>query len=91
MKEETYIARSVRKNAVVFDGDNFSELNAFVKDGSLTWTIKNAAAPRLELEINTLEGKMIVNIGDYIIRGVEGEYYPCKPAIFHRTYRKETE
>ena len=38
------------------------------------------------LKIKTLEGYMIANIGDYIIKGVHGEFYPCKPDIFHKTY-----
>lgn len=38
------------------------------------------------LYINTLEGTMMANNGDYIIRGVKGEYYPCKPDIFEATY-----
>lgn len=36
--------------------------------------------------INTLEGRMHAKIGDYIIRGVKGELYPCKPDIFMQTY-----
>lgn len=40
------------------------------------------------LEIETLEGTMIGNIGDYLIEGVEGELYPCKPGIFHATYEE---
>ena len=36
--------------------------------------------------INTLEGEMWASVGDYIIKGVEGEYYPCKRSIFHATY-----
>lgn len=36
--------------------------------------------------IQTLEGDMKVSIGDYIIRGVNGELYPCKPDIFEKTY-----
>jgi hypothetical protein len=36
--------------------------------------------------IPTLEGTMAANSGDYIIRGVAGEFYPCKPDIFERTY-----
>ena len=39
-----------------------------------------------EVIIATREGKMKANIGDYIIRGVDGEIYPCKPDIFHKTY-----
>ena len=40
------------------------------------------------LKIKTLEGDMIANIGDYIIKGVIGEFYPCKPDIFKKTYEK---
>lgn len=40
-------------------------------------------------EIKTLEGTMIANAGDYIIRGVNGELYPCKPDIFEKTYEPE--
>lgn len=38
------------------------------------------------LLIPTLEGVMEARIGDYIIRGISGELYPCKPDIFHKTY-----
>ena len=41
---------------------------------------------RNTLTIKTLEGNMIANIGDWIIKGVKGEYYPCKPEIFEATY-----
>lgn len=38
------------------------------------------------LQIKTLEGVMSANLGDYIIKGVNGEFYPCKPDIFEQTY-----
>jgi hypothetical protein len=38
--------------------------------------------------IHTLEGDHIISPGDYIITGVEGERYPCKPGIFEKTYEK---
>ena len=38
------------------------------------------------LDIHTLEGTMAAYIDDYIIRGVQGEFYPCKPDIFKETY-----
>ena len=38
--------------------------------------------------INTLEGNMKASIGDWIIKGVSGEFYPCKPDIFEKTYEK---
>ena len=39
------------------------------------------------LSIQTLEGVMRVNIGDWVIRGIKGEYYPCKPDIFDKSYK----
>ena len=39
-----------------------------------------------EIIIHTLEGDMKANVGDYIITGVNGEQYPCKPDIFEKTY-----
>ena len=40
------------------------------------------------LRIRTLEGMMNASVGDYIIKGVKGELYPCKPDIFEQTYEK---
>ncbi len=42
----------------------------------------------VKLHIKTLEGIMTAEIGDYIIKGVNNEVYPCKPDIFHKTYEK---
>jgi len=38
--------------------------------------------------IDTLEGDMLVNVGDFIIKGIHGEFYPCKPDIFKETYEE---
>lgn len=43
------------------------------------------------LKIETLEGLMIAAKGDYIIKGVKGEFYPCKPDIFAETYEEAKE
>ena len=40
----------------------------------------------VEITIDTLEGRMIASPGDWIITGVHGEKYPCKPDIFEKTY-----
>ena len=42
-------------------------------------------------KIFTLEGVMSASVGDYVIKGVNGESYPCKPDIFHKTYNLEVE
>jgi hypothetical protein len=41
--------------------------------------------------IPTLEGVMVAQVGDYIIRGIAGELYPCKPDIFEKTYERVNE
>lgn len=49
--------------------------------GNATWFFNHDT-----LQIETLEGLMSANDGDWIIRGVKGEFYPCKPDIFEQTY-----
>ena len=44
-----------------------------------------------EMYIETLEGTMKANKGDFIIRGIKGELYPCKEDIFYATYEKEAD
>lgn len=48
----------------------------------------NPGTKDVKMVINTLEGSMIASRGDYIIKGVKGEVYPCKPDIFQATYEK---
>ena len=55
------------------------------EEGTLQRYDMNAELPD-ELEIVTLEGNHRVSWGDWIIRGVEGELYPCKPSVFEATY-----
>lgn len=43
------------------------------------------------IKIETLEGTMKASVGDYIIKGVNGEFYPCKPDIFEKTYEEVAE
>ena len=74
-----------RKKPVVIDavewkGDNFIEVDNFI-------TIPHETFPSQGIvKIPTLEGIMEAGMGDYIIKGVNGEFYPCKPDIFEKTY-----
>lgn len=56
-----------------------------------TWAEYEQVVATDGLKIFTLEGAMMANIGDWIIRGVNGEYYPCKPDIFEKTYEPAEE
>ncbi len=73
-----------RKKPVVIEAiqvsfHNFDEIERFV-GGDL------GNRPDGSLVIATLEGAMTASIGDYIIKGIKGEFYPCKPDIFAATY-----
>lgn len=61
--------------------------NAFETGGIYYDTLNNKPG---ELFIQTLEGNHHVSVGDYIIQGVQGELYPCKPTIFEQTYELES-
>ncbi len=63
------------------DSEALAQISSWVDD---TVSVSYADAP--ELKINTLEGTMKADVGDYIIKGVQGEFYPCKPDIFEQTY-----
>lgn len=49
---------------------------------------KWVSGPQSGIKIPTLEGEMLASPGDYIIKGVAGEFYPCKPDIFKQTYEE---
>ena len=55
------------------------------------YKFKDVDFAELGLFIDTLEGTHHVSVGDYVIRGVNGELYPCKPDIFEKTYEKVEE
>lgn len=56
--------------------------------GEKTQTFLPSYTSNGELRIHTLEGEMFAHPGDWIIEGVQGELYPCKPDIFALTYEK---
>lgn len=83
-----------RKNPVVieavqYDGTNAGEIERFVNGdiGMIGGTLDYDPIGN-DYFIKTLEGKMTISEGDYIIKDVNGEFYPCKPDIFEKTYTK---
>lgn len=74
-----------RKKPVVIDAFQYKG----VKDGALEQFMQGATwnfNPEKGVEIATLEGVMTATPYDWIIKGVKGEFYPCKPDIFEATY-----
>ena len=78
-----YRKKPVVVEAIQWTGENLLEICNFTGKcgGEL---IKNG-----EMYIDTLEGVHHASVGDFIIKGVHGEFYPCKPDIFGKTYNAE--
>jgi hypothetical protein len=76
-----------RKKPVVIEAMQLTEENKNQVFNWITCTKEPTCnAKGSSIKIQTLEGDMEASIGDYIIKGVKGEYYPCKPDIFEMTY-----
>lgn len=95
-----YRKKPVVIDAVQWTGKNHREMFDFLtentfKEESMTVSGDHFYIDHSKVEggliIRTLEGEHLATIGDYIIRGVQGEYYPCKEDIFHQTYEKVEE
>lgn len=85
-KEEGGSVMKYRKKPVVIEalqytGYNDDEIIKFTKGMAQKGVGKSLIIP-------TLEGDHIASVGDYIIKGIKGEFYPCKPDIFEKTYEK---
>lgn len=78
-----YRKKPVTIEAIQWDGKNLSEIDNFM--GRI---FENK---EIILVIHTLEGDMEASVGDYIIKDVNGEFYPCKPDVFAKTYEEVTE
>ncbi|TQO59349.1 hypothetical protein [Paraclostridium bifermentans] len=76
-----YKKKPVVIEAIQWKGENLLEVLKFANSSYLD-------KDNYTLKVKTLEGEMVANRGDYIIRGVQGEFYPCKQDIFKKTYEK---
>lgn len=75
-----YQKKPVTVFAVKWDGTNLQEVLSFTNNKAM---MKNDT-----LIIPTLEGTMAAEVGSYVIKGVKGEYYPCREDIFEDTYEE---
>lgn len=91
-----YRKKPVVIEAIQWTGLNLEEVKEFVGE-LLTYDIIDDAwklgkgRPHVFMKIKTLEGDMEVSEKDFIIKGVNGEVYPCKPDIFEKTYEEVLE
>lgn len=81
-----YRKKPVVIEAVQWTGRNVHDVVSFMANGGRTFELRGAA-----LYIHTLEGTHEAKPGDFIIKGVHGEFYPCDPEIFAETYEEVTD
>ncbi len=90
-----YVKKPIVIEAFQYDGDLMTKdgksyvpdwVVAAFESGIMYFSVNENSL--CELYIKTLEGDYHVAVGDYIIQGVKGELYPCKPDIFNKTYEK---
>jgi hypothetical protein len=94
-----YRKKPVVIDALLWTGYNYTESEMFMEEGLSQGQYEPAAPDRgngwldgaysnSAKLVTTLEGVMLCQPGDWIIKGVKGEFYPCKPDIFEATYEK---
>jgi len=91
-----YIKKPVQIEAIQLKEDNIIEVFDFLDEANYKETksseeledFSKAMLKQGYIEIETLEGMMKASFGDYIIKGIKGEFYPCKPDIFIATYEE---
>ena len=75
-----YRKKPVVIDAIQWTGENTKEVLAF---SEVAYELGYGV-----IMIPTLEGNMLCKVGDWVIRGIAGEYYPCKPEIFEQIYEE---
>jgi len=89
-----YRKKPVVIEAFQYDGDLMDTDGNYYIPGWAKEAIENGimfyedTGESMQLFIGTLEGKMLVSVNDFVIQGVSGELYPCKPDIFEKTYEE---
>ena len=81
-----YRKKPVAVRALQWTGYNEKEMREFAGDNFKIFPVCSIKETKTCLQIATLEGAMIADPGDFVIEGVEGEFYPCKPGILRKAY-----
>ena len=81
-----YVKKPIPVEAVQWDGTNTKELFELSRDIRFIYHENENKEVDTECYVQTLEGNLYAKVGDYIIKGVRGEVYPCACDIFEETY-----
>ena len=83
---KTYVKKPIQIEAIQWNGKNFDEIKAFCKDAMLAYD-GELIIPTLE-DGKFIKAKHVATEGDYVIKGIRGEFYFCKEDIFNETYEE---
>ena len=83
-----YKTKPCEIEAVQFTRDNFEEVKNFGEGSIKDLIIERCPDGVAYCKVQTLEGIMLATEEDFIIRGLRGEYYPCKPDVFKKKYEE---
>ena len=83
---KSYVKRPIPIEAIQWNGKNFDEIKAFCKDARIAYD-GELIIPTLE-DGKFIKAKHVATEGDYVIKGVRGEFYFCKEDIFNETYEE---
>lgn len=93
-----YVKKPIPIEAVQWTGSNKEEIKEFTSNQAKfvshwipTDDYNTITQEKTDLYIATLEGQMHANIGDFIIKGIHGEFYPCDIMIFRESYEEWVE
>lgn len=87
-KPKKYVKKPVEIEAILFTGNNAAEVMEFMNQSYYDVSVYKGTNNIFKIIIPTLEGNLEAKIGDYIIKGIKGEFYPCRKDIFDATYEE---
>ena len=83
-----YRKKPVVIEAIQFTRHTWEDIKVFTNDNATNYRCEKMIGGKAYCDIQTLEGVIKATERDYIIKGVQGEFYPCKSEIFEQTYEK---
>lgn len=81
-----FVKKPVEIEAIQFTEDTAMDIVQWLTDNGQPGNWETAGGVLSRIEIETLEGVFLASPGDWVIRGIKGEFYPCKPDIFEASY-----
>ena len=83
-----YKTKPCEIEAIQFTKNNFKEIQKFTNGNAFDFYFNEQLPNNTSCKIHTLEGLMVASEYDYIIKGLRGESYPCKPDVFEKKYEE---